>query len=326
MADKNIRIIFLGTPDFAVASLNALLSANYDVCAVVTTPDRPSGRGRKLGMSPVKTFALEHKLTVLQPENLKDPSFIGQLKQLNATLYIVVAFRMLPEVIWSIPPLGTFNLHASLLPQYRGAAPINRTIMNGEKTGGLTTFFLQERMDTGNIIFREETKISSSETAGEYHDRLKLMGASLLVKTVEAIKGGHVLTQKQDELIDEGVVLRTAPKIFKEDCRIDWSEDCEVVYNLIRGLSPTPGAFTEIPVAGGEKIYIKIFRSEIKPCSCTDIPGTVMTDGKSYFNICCRDGCISVLELQQAGKRRMAIGDFLIGLSPSVLFKTSRNA
>ena len=325
MADKYIRIIFMGTPDFAVASLNALLLANYDVCAVVTTPDRPSGRGRKLGMSPVKTFALEHKLPVLQPENLKDPSFIGQLKQLDATLYIVVAFSMLPEIIWSMPPLGTFNLHASLLPQYRGAAPINRAIMNGEKTGGLTTFFLQQRMDTGNIIFREETKISSEETAGEYHDRLKLMGASLVVKTVEAIKGDHVVTLEQDELIDEGVVLRTAPKIFKEDCRIDWSKDCEVVYNLIRGLSPSPGAFTEIPVSG-KNIYIKIFRAEIKSCSCTDIPGTVMTDRKTYFNICCGNGCISILELQQAGKKRMAIGDFLIGLSPSVLFKTSRNA
>jgi methionyl-tRNA formyltransferase len=323
MADKDIRIIFWGTPDFAVASLNALLVANYDVCAVVTAPDRQSGRGRKLGMSPVKAFALEHKLPVLQPENLKDPSFIGQLKQLNATLYIVVAFRMLPEIIWSIPVLGTFNLHASLLPQYRGAAPINRAIMNGEKTGGLTTFFLQERMDTGNIIFREETKISSYETAGEYHDRLKLMGASLLVKTVEAIKGEHVLTLKQDDLIDNGVVLRTAPKIFKKDCRIDWSKDCEVVYNLIRGLSPSPGAFTEIPLTGKGNIYIKIFRAEIKPCSCTNISGTVITDRKSYFNICCGDGCISVLELQQAGKRRMAIGDFLIGLSPSVLFKTS---
>ena len=323
MADKDIRIIFWGTPDFAVASLNALLSANYDVCAVVTSPDRPSGRGRKPGMSPLKVFALEHKLPILQPENLKDPSFIRQLKQLNATLYIVVAFRMLPEIIWSMPPLGTINLHASLLPQYRGAAPINRSIMNGEKSGGLTTFFLQERIDTGNIIFREETRISSSETAGEYHDRLKLMGASLLVKTVEAIKSDIVVTLKQDELIDEGVSLRTAPKIFKEDCRIDWSENCEKVYNLIRGLSPFPGAFTEIPLAGGENIYLKIFRAEIKSCSCQDIPGTVMTDRKTYFNICCGDGCISVLELQQAGKKRMAISDFLIGLSPSVLFKTS---
>ncbi|MBE9483696.1 MAG: methionyl-tRNA formyltransferase [Bacteroidetes bacterium] len=319
MAVKKIRIIFMGTPDFAVASLSALLEHGYDVCAVVTAPDRPAGRGQKVRASAVKEFAGNQGLPVLQPDKLKDVEFIKQLRDYKASLFVVVAFRMLPEEVWGMPPLGTFNLHASLLPQYRGAAPINRTIMNGETKGGVTTFFLRHEIDTGSIIFREETGIDIRETAGEYHDRLMNIGASLLIKTVEAISRGNVRTFSQDELLTKGEALKKAPKIHKEDCRINWSEDAEHIYNMIRGLSPYPGAFTEIKIPDGKELYLKVFRAEIRQCQCTLEPGEVMTDYKTYFNICCKNACISLLELQQAGKKRMAIKDFLVGLIPSTL-------
>ena len=319
MANNKIRIVFMGTPEFAVASLQAILEADYEVCAVVTAPDRPAGRGRKIRMSPVKTFALEKSLPVLQPQNLKQDSFIEELRSLEASLFVVVAFRMLPEAVWSMPPLGTFNLHASLLPQYRGAAPINHTIINGEPKGGVTTFFLRHAIDTGNIIFREETNIDPEETAGQYHDRLKGIGADLLVRTIESIQEGDVKTYRQEELITEGEILKKAPKIHKEDCRIDWNKPASVVNNLIRGLSPVPAAFSEITVPGGKKVYLKIYRAEVKECNSNEAPGTVMTDYKNYLEICCGDGCISVLELQQAGKKRMHVRDFLLGLNPSTL-------
>ena len=312
----------MGTPAFAVASLDALLREDYDVCAVVTAPDRPAGRGRKLGTSAVKECAIQNNIPVLQPENLKDPYFLKQLQEYDATLFIVVAFRMLPELVWSMPALGTFNLHGSLLPQYRGAAPINRSIINGETRGGVTTFFLRHEIDTGNIIYREETAIGKDETAGDYHDRLMEMGAGLVVKTVDAIKMGRVSTQNQQDFIAEGEVLKTAPKIHKEDCRINWAHSAAEIYNLIRGLSPYPGAFTEFSLPDGKELYIKIFSAEIKNCSCDDEPGTVMTDHKNYLNICCNDSCISILELQQSGKKRMKIKNFLTGLTPNMLGKS----
>lgn len=310
-----IRIVFMGTPEFAVASLKALVDAGYDIAAVVTAPDRPAGRGRQLKASAVKQYALKAGIRLLQPSNLKEEGFIAELRALQANLFVVVAFRMLPEVVWSMPRLGTFNLHASLLPQYRGAAPINRVIMNGESTGGITTFFLRHAIDTGNIIFREETGIGAEETAGEYHDRLMLMGAGLVVRTVEAIQNNDYLVQEQSAFIQEGEQLMPAPKIGKEDCRIDWSEPAQKVFNQIRGLSPYPGAFTELDLPGGETLYLKIFRAAIKHTSSSAPPGKIFTDHKTYFNISCKKDCISILELQQAGKKRMKIKDFLLGLN-----------
>jgi methionyl-tRNA formyltransferase len=315
MAENKIRIVFMGTPEFAVPSLAALVEQEYDVCGVVTAPDSRSGRGQKLKTSAVKDYAVSKDLKVLQPVNLKEEAFLQELNELNATLFIVVAFRMLPESVWTMPPLGTFNLHASLLPQYRGAAPINRTIMNGERLGGLTTFFLQHAIDTGNVIFRVETDISKDENAGEYHDRLKVLGADLVIRTVEAIRTGNVNTVRQEDLLSPGEELKKAQKIYKEDCRINWEESAEKIYNQIRGLSPYPGAFTEITTADGREIYLKIFRASLKDCSSPRAPGHMKTDGKTYLNFCCGDGCISVLEVQQAGKKRMKISDFLLGLS-----------
>ena len=310
-----VRIVFMGTPDFAVASLEALLVHGYEVCAVVTAPDRPAGRGRKLSTSAVKDYALAKKLPVLQPVNLKDPAFHEQLRKLNANLFIIVAFRMLPEGVWQMPELGTFNLHASLLPQYRGAAPINHTIMNGETRGGVTTFFLRHEIDTGNIIFRRETDIRPDETAGEYHDRLMQLGAGLVVDTTEAIRQGRVLTSNQEKFLRPGEVLKPAPKINKEDCRIDWNRYASEVYNFIRGLSPYPGAFTEITLPGGREIYLKIFRAQVLDCHCVKQAGSIISDYRTYLNICCKDACLSILELQQPGKRRMPVKDFLLGLN-----------
>ncbi len=319
MTASNIRIVFMGTPDFAVASLAALHEHAYDICAVVTAPDRPAGRGQKLRTSAVKDFATKHHIPVLQPENLKDKEFIDLLEEFGANLFIVVAFRMLPDEVWGMPALGTFNLHASLLPQYRGAAPINRTIMNGERKGGVTTFFLRHAIDTGNIIFREETDIGIAETAGSYHDRLKKLGASLVIKTVKTIEKGSVRTKDQEDLISEGEVLKTAPKIRKEDCRIDWSSDAEKIYNQIRGLSPYPGAYTEIQTPDGKDFYLKVYKAEIKKCTCEGNPGTIISDYKTYLNICCKNACISLLELQQSGKKRMSVSDFLVGLNINAL-------
>ena len=314
MTVKDLRIIFMGTPEFAVASLDALVKQGYNICAIVTAPDRPAGRGRKIQTSPVKDYALENNLPLLQPDKLKDANFLKELAAYNATLFIVVAFRMLPEAVWSMPAMGAFNLHASLLPQYRGAAPINRTIMNGETLGGATTFFLRHKIDTGNIIFSKETPISLNETAGEYHDRLMVLGAALTIKTVEAIRSGKINTVNQEELIEIDKPLKNAPKIYKEDCRINWSKRADEIYNQVRGLSPYPGAFTELTISGGKELYLKIFSVEIKSCDGSAEPGTIFTDHKNYLNICCKNACISILELQQAGKKRMKIKEFLTGL------------
>lgn len=308
-----IKIIFLGTPEFAVDSLSALLQSGCRVSAVVTVPDQPAGRGQAMQSSPVKKYALEHGLKVLQPVKLKDPEFIAELRSIQADLFIVVAFRMLPEIVWTMPRLGTFNLHASLLPQYRGAAPINHVIINGEKETGLTTFFLKQEIDTGEVIFQERMVIHPEETAGELHDRMKIAGASLVLKTVEAISKGNLKTIKQQNLIDPLIPLKSAPKIFREDCRIDWTGSTEIIFNKIRGLSPYPAAFTYLISPEGESHLVKIYRA-IK--SITNRPGRsskIITDGKSDLAMATADGMLHIVEIQQAGKRIMKIDEFLRG-------------
>jgi methionyl-tRNA formyltransferase len=256
------RIIFYGTPEFAVASLRRILEAGYLVAAVVTAPDRLAGRGLKMNFSPVKEFALRHELPLLQPVNLKDPVFHNELRLLEPDLQVVVAFRMLPVEVWSMPSMGTFNLHASLLPQYRGAAPINWAIINGEKETGVTTFFIDEKIDTGRIIYREAISIEPEETAGELHDRLMMSGAELVVRTVEAIESGNVLASMPQEVYStESMPLKPAPKIQKEDCRINWDDEAEAVTDFIRGLSPHPGAYTELKTDDGSSLYLKVFRA-----------------------------------------------------------------
>lgn len=303
----------MGTPEFAIPSLSALLDEGFNIAAVVTAPDRPSGRGLSLRPSPVKSFAVEHGLQVLQPANLKDPGFISELSSFKANLQIVVAFRMLPEVVWQMPALGTFNLHASLLPDYRGAAPINHAIMNGESETGVTTFFLKKAIDTGDIIFRESTPIGPHETFGKLHDRLKKIGAQLVIKTARAISEGNVKEISQDKLADTGQVLKKAPKIFREDCRIDWSKDTATIYNTIRGLSPYPAAFTTLKSPDGKNINLKIFKAEILESSTAGNIPAITTDNKSYLSISLKDGAIRIIELQVEGKKRMNTDEFLRG-------------
>lgn len=298
----------MGTPDFAVASLQALLEAGCNIVGVVTAPDKPAGRGQKLSESAVKQYAVSQGLRVLQPEKLRDPEFLLQLQNLKADLQVVVAFRMLPEVVWSMPPKGTINLHASLLPQYRGAAPINWAIINGEPESGATTFFIKQEIDTGAILFKEKITIDDDVTAGEYHDRLMIKGAGLLVKTVKAIESGRYTEQPQDQLTD-GQELKHAPKIFKEDCRINWNQPVDKVYNMIRGLSPYPAAFTEL----NGKTF-KIYKIA-KESSAPEVePGKYLTDNKTYLKFACTHGYISVTEAQLEGKKRMGIEEFLRGV------------
>ena len=314
------RIVFLGTPEFASASLDALHTSGYDITGVVTAPDSPSGRGLKIVPSAVKAYAIHHGIPVLQPHKLKDPLFLDQLRSLDADLQVVVAFRMLPEAVWDMPPLGTFNLHASLLPQYRGAAPINWAIINGEQETGVTTFFLKHEIDTGNILFQEKTAIGDEETAGELHDRLKILGANLVLKTVKAIEQGNIHPVRQEELLQPGIVLKPAPKIYKEDCRIDWSQPAERLFNLIRGLSPFPGAYTMLRPPDGPGVQIKVYRARRAAKDEAATPGSLQTDGKRYLKVACGDGWLDILELQQAGKRRMPVGDFLLGASVNALY------
>jgi len=300
-----MKIVFMGTPDFAVASLDALVQANFDVVAVVTAPDKPAGRGQKLNESAVKKYAVEKSIPVLQPEKLKNPEFLAALKSFNADLQVVVAFRMLPEVVWNMPPKGTINLHGSLLPQYRGAAPINHAIINGEQESGVTTFFLTHEIDTGDIILSDRTPIAPDETAGELHDKLMVIGANLLVKTVTAIAGGDVAEQPQPQS-DE---LKHAPKIFKEDCKIDWNNSTVTVHNLIRGLSPYPTAFTLL----NDKT-LKIFKAEPEEKEPAIAAGGFLTDGKTSLKFATKDGFIKLLDIQFEGKKRMLIEDFLRGM------------
>jgi methionyl-tRNA formyltransferase len=299
-------IIFMGTPEFAVASLHALLQNGFRVVAVVTAPDKPAGRGLKLSESAVKRYATQRNIPVLQPIKLKDPQFHEQLISFRADLQIVVAFRMLPEIVWSMPPLGTINLHGSLLPQYRGAAPINRAIMNGETKTGVTTFKLQQEIDTGNILLMEEIAIGPDETAGELHDRMKETGADLVVQTVRGLMDG-TLKEKPQDLIDH-TGLKTAPKIFATDCEINWEYPIQKIYNQIRGLSPFPGAFT---ILNGKNC--KIFRSRMEKNNLSGKLGTMETDGKNWLRYSGADGYIYLEEIQLEGKKKMEIADFLRG-------------
>ena len=312
MAGKDLRIVFMGTPDFAVASLAALVEKGYKVVGVVTAPDKPAGRGQKLQQAAVKTYALAQQLPVLQPEKLKDESFLSELKSLKADLQIIVAFRMLPEVVWKMPVLGTFNLHGSLLPRYRGAAPLNWAIMNGDQESGVTTFLLKQEIDTGNILFWEKVPISPDLTVGELHDQLMVIGAGLVIKTVDALAEGKAIPIAQEKLVIEPERLH-APKIFKEDCRIDWSLDVQKTHNKIRGLSPYPTAWTELAAPLKETVSLKIFRTSIELCAHSLVPGTILSDQKKWAKIACTDGYLSVIDLQLAGKKRMGIEEFLRG-------------
>jgi methionyl-tRNA formyltransferase len=303
-----MRIVFMGTPEFAVASLEALLEAGSNIVGVVTAPDKPAGRGQKITESAVKQYAVARGLKVLQPEKLKNSEFIAELKALNADLQVVVAFRMLPEVVWTMPAKGTINLHASLLPQYRGAAPINWAIINGEKESGVTTFFLKQEIDTGDILFVEKITIDENVTAGEYHDRLMIKGAGLLVKTVKAIESGRYTEQPQEQLI-EGQELKHAPKIFKDDCRINWNQPVEKVFNLIRGLSPYPASFTDL----NGKTF-KIYKATKEITQPQHEPGIYTTDNKTYLKFACTDGYIHVTDVQLEGKKRMSAEEFLRGV------------
>jgi methionyl-tRNA formyltransferase len=309
---KDLRIVFMGTPEFAVASLDALVQAGCNIVAVVTAPDKPAGRGMKLQESAVKQYAIAKGLRVLQPEKLKNAKFLQELKDLNPDLQVVVAFRMLPEVVWNMPEMGTINVHGSLLPQYRGAAPINWAIINGEKHTGVTTFKLQHEIDTGDILLQQIIPIGENETAGEIHDRMKEIGAALLVKTIEELADGRLKEKPQvkteDQRIQDTPALKHAPKIFTETCRIDWNQTLEAVHNLIRGLSPFPGAFTFL-----DQKMLKIYRGEKLSNSTNVQPGKYQTDGKTYLRFACADGFFNIKELQLEGKKRMNVEDFLRG-------------
>jgi methionyl-tRNA formyltransferase len=323
MHPQDLRIVFLGTPEFAVASLEALVQAGYNIIGVITAPDKPAGRGMKLQESAVKKYAAEKGLKVLQPEKLKNPEFLLELKSLNAQLQVVVAFRMLPEAVWNMPPVGTINVHGSLLPQYRGAAPINWAIINGEKETGVTTFKLKHEIDTGDILLQERIPIGENETAGELHDRMKETGAKLLVKTVEGLFNGTLKETPQSAIgnrqsaiedssyspftIDDSR-LKHAPKIFTETCRIEWDKSVDEVYNLIRGLSPYPGAFSEL-----EGKTLKIFKAKKIKVEPTTTAGAFDTDRKSFLKFACADGYIEITELQLEGKKKMLVEDFLRG-------------
>lgn len=314
MHPKEIRIVFMGTPDFSVESLKALVENGYQVVGVITAPDKPAGRGRQMSEPAVKQYALQQNLNVLQPEKLKNPEFIAELESLKADLQIVVAFRMLPEIVWTMPPMGTFNLHASLLPQYRGAAPLNWAIMNGETETGVTTFLLSHEIDTGQIIFQEKLEISENDTAGELHDRMMSVGARLVLKTVDALAEGIVQPIDQKLLIGHTDRIKQAPKIFKDDCRIDWTKDTESVRNHIRGLSPYPAAWTElVHQAKNETLTAKLYAVSRDNSNLPAAPGTLLTDGKKYLKIACTDGWLSVDEIQLSGKKRMKIDELLRG-------------
>jgi methionyl-tRNA formyltransferase len=306
--NRSIRIVFMGTPDFAVASLDALVQAGFDIVGVITAPDKPAGRGMKLTESAVKKYAVEKGLHVLQPEKLKDPAFLEKLRGLKADLQVVVAFRMLPEIVWNMPPMGTLNLHGSLLPQYRGAAPIHWAVINGEKQTGVTTFQLKHEIDTGNILLQESFPIGDDETTGEVHDRMKIIGAALLVKTVKGLADGSLKSKEQSSLPGGSSQLKHAPKLFTETSQINWHQPASVIHNLVRGLSPFPGALTML-----DGKIMKVYRSKIERNTHHHSPGTVVSDGKTYLKFACNDGYIHILDLQLEGKKRMTVADFLRG-------------
>ena len=305
----NRRIVFMGTPEFAVKSLDAIVSAGYDVVAVVTVPDKPSGRGLKVNISPVKEYALQHNLPVLQPEKLRDPEFQESLKSYNADLFVVVAFRMLPQSVWSMPPLGTFNLHASLLPQYRGAAPINWAIINGETETGVTTFLLNEKIDEGKVLLQKKTPITENDNAESLHDRLAEMGSHLVVETLDKLFAGTITPTIQDS--DSNI--KPAPKIFKQDCAINWNRPGKEIHDFIRGLSPYPAATATMTNEKGETISMKIFDTEFEKNTEEIAIGTIFSDQKKELKIAVSDGFIKILSLQMSGKRKISTDEFLRG-------------
>ena len=317
MEINSIRIVYMGSPGFAVRPLQKLIETGCQVVGVITAPDRPAGRGKKIRHSEVKDFLMQNSFDIplLQPENLKDPAFVKELQKLNPDLQVVVAFRMLPRVVWSIPSLGTINLHASLLPQYRGAAPINHAIINGERETGVTTFIIDEQIDTGNILLQEPTAIGELETAGELHDRLMEIGASLMFETVRQMSDGSLKAKSQDSYSESRISLKKAPKIFKEDCRIRWNLPGRDVNNLIRGLSPYPGAFTYLSRNEEETLLCKVFSATFTGHPHTDPPGTIYTDGKNRLGVAVKDGVLDIQTLQLEGKRKMEARDFLAGFS-----------
>lgn len=331
---RKTRIVYMGTPEFAVAPLQALLDAKYKVVGVVTVADKPSGRGLKMNESAVKKFAVEKGIPVLQPLKLKDPEFLEQLAALKADLFVVVAFRMLPEAVWKMPPLGTFNLHAALLPQYRGAAPINWAVINGERITGVTTFMIDQDIDTGGIMLRQECRIEETDTAGDLHDKLMPIGAELVVQTVEGIIQKNIETRVQRSFIQGSEVLKPAPKLTRELCHIDWNAPVAKVYNLIRGLSPYPTAFTEVYKEGGEPAQLKIFGAEKSTVADladaagitgTPEPGTILTDGKKFLAVATADGgAILLKDVQLAGKKRMDVKAFLAGFRDASQYKTTK--
>ncbi|MCD8312929.1 MAG: methionyl-tRNA formyltransferase [Bacteroidales bacterium] len=326
----------MGTPEFAVASLDKLVTEKYNIVGVVTVADKPVGRGQKVSESPVKQYAVEHNIPVLQPVSLKDPDFLAQLKALNADIFVVVAFRLLPKEVFTMPRLGTFNLHAALLPQYRGAAPINWAVINGENLTGVTTFLINEGMDTGHIFFREQYRVKRDDTAGIVHDRLMEIGATLVTQTVDAIIDKNYELQLQKSFIQGQEVLKPAPKITKELCHIDWNDSSEHIYNLIRGLSPHPAAFTFLTAEEGEPLQMKIYFGEYcdsETCArmlsdahldAPAAPGTILSDGRTYFAIATADGAVSITDLQIQGKKRMDVRSFLAGFREPTAYKADQ--
>ena len=320
MKKEDLRIVYMGTPDFAVEALRQLVEGGYNVVSVITMPDKPAGRGHKIQYSPVKQYALEQNLPLLQPEKLKDEAFVQALREWKADLQIVVAFRMLPEVVWNMPRLGTFNLHASLLPQYRGAAPINWAVINGDTETGITTFFLQHEIDTGKVIQQVRVPIADTDNVEVVHDKLMILGGKLVLETVDAILNDTVKPIAQEDMAVVGE-LRPAPKIFKETCRIDWNSPVKKVYDFIRGLSPYPAAWSELVSPEGEAVVMKIFESE-KIYEAHQLPvGTVVTDGKKYIKVAVPDGFVSVLSLQLPGKKRLKTDELLRGFRLSDGYK-----
>ena len=312
MTKENLRIVFLGTPDFAVESLRRIVEGGYNVVGVVTMPDKPAGRGHKLYQSPVKEYAVTHGLHLMQPVKLKDPEFVEELRSLNADLFVVIAFRMLPEIVWTMPRLGTFNLHASLLPRYRGAAPINWAVINGDTETGVTTFFLKHEIDTGDIIAQERVEILPTDNVGDVHDRLMLLGADLTIKTIDNIIAGTLTTVAQEELIGD-TEPTPAPKIFKETCKIDWNAPAVTIHNLVRGLSPYPAAWTTLLDGDTELGAVKIFETRIHPANTNLSPGEIIIEGQTLLVGTGDGNPIAILSLQAPGKRRMPTPDFLRG-------------
>ncbi|MEN8227790.1 MAG: methionyl-tRNA formyltransferase [Bacteroidota bacterium] len=316
---RSLRIVYMGTPEFAVAPLKTLIDAGCNVVAVITAPDKPAGRGKKIRMSALKQFALkqDHEIAILQPSNLKDPDFVKDLTNLQPDLQVVVAFRMLPESVWRLPRLGTFNLHASLLPQYRGAAPINHAIINGETETGVTTFMIDEQIDTGSILLQKRTSISDQETAGDLHDRLMSLGAGVVMETVTQLAAGTLQAQSQERFIPQHADLKKAPKIFREHCKIPWDLPGKRIHNLIRGLSPYPGAFTNLEKPDRAKLLCKIYAATFEDAEQPESPGTILSDGKSFIKVATCDGYLQIQSIQLEGKRRMEVRDFLAGFSLS---------